>query len=165
MLIGIRVLRYVAIFSILQINDCNGQIIRPANAAYFSQFTCYSKGFADAFSIRGNPASASLLQQSTVGVVTNNRWMIDNLQQYALSAVVPTSIGTIGMQMDFLPYGDFTEMKPALAYAKPLGKVLLGLQFHYHVIRINGYESNSTLVPELGMVWKVKENVYTGVSM
>ena len=165
MLIGIRVLRYLAIFFILQISDCSGQIIRPANAVYFSQFTCYSKVFADAFSIRGNPASASLLQQSTVGVVTNNRWMIDNLHQYALSAVVPTSIGNIGMQMDFLHYGDFTEMKLALAYAKSLGKILLGIQFHYHVMHITGYKSNSTLVPELGMIWKVKENVYTGISI
>jgi hypothetical protein len=132
---------------------------------YFSQFNCYSKVFAGPFSIRGNAASAAMLENSTVGAAAINRWLINDLNQYAMCAVVHTSVGNIGLQLDFLRYGEFAEAKPAVGYAKMLGQIFLGLQFHYHVIRINGYEKNSALTPELGMIWKIRDNVYTGVSI
>ena len=157
--------RCLIISFILYVSVSWGQIIRPNNAVFFSQFNCYSKVFAGPFSIHGNAASAAMLENSTVGAAAINRWLINNLNQYSLSAVVHTSIGNIGLQLDLLRYGEFVEAKPAVGYAKMLGQILLGVQFHYHVIRINGYENNSALVPELGMIWKIRENVYTGVSI
>ena len=157
--------RGLIILFILYLDSACGQIIRPNNAVYFSQFNCYSKVFAGPFSIRGNPASAVLMENSTIGLASLNRWLVNNLNQYALSAVVRTPIGNIGLQLDLLRYGEFAEAKPAVGYAKILGQVFLGMQLHYHVIHINGYENNSAFVPELGMIWKVRENVYTGVSI
>jgi len=157
--------RGLIIFFILYLSIANGQIIRPNNAVYFSQFNCYSKVFAGPFSIRGNAASAVMVENSTIGVASLNRWLINNLNQYALSAIVRTPIGNIGLQLDILRYGEYTEAQPAVGYAKVFGQIFLGIQLHYHVIRINGYENNSALVPELGMIWKIKENVYAGVNI
>ena len=139
------------------------QIVAAGPIDFFSQLNCYSKKFAGPFSIEGNPASISLIDKTAVAVACKNRFLINSLNQYALAFVIPTNQGVMAFQMRTFHYDEFAERKVAAAFSKRLGQISLALQFHYHVLQIAGYGSASSLIPEIGAIWKIKDNLFGGV--
>ena len=157
--------RHVILIIILHSANCGAQIIYPGPLNFFSQLNCYSRQFANPFSMEGNAASICLVPKAMVGVACKNRYLVANLNQYAIGAVIPTSKGNFGLHIQSFHYGDFAEWKPSLAFSKKLGQIFLGVQFHYHMVRIAAYGSNSALIPEIGTVWRIRENLCTGVTI
>jgi len=115
------------------------------------------------FSLEGNPASISLLSKTAVAVGCKNRFLINSLNQYALAAVIPNNLGVVAFQIRAFNYDEFAETKPAVGFSKKLGQISLAMQIHYHTVRIANYGSASSLIPEIGAIWKMKENLFAGV--
>jgi hypothetical protein len=115
--------------------------------------------------MEGNAASICLVPRAIVGVDCKNRFLVANLNQYAIGAVIPTSHGSIGLHIQSFHFGDVAEWKPSVVFSKKLGQIFLGVQFHYHEVRIATYGTNSALIPEIGTIWQIRENLYTGFTI
>ena len=140
-------------------------MINAATPASFSRVNCYSQHFADVFSIAGNPAAAALLDTPAVGVGMERIFMLSELDQYILAGNYPTKRGSFGFQLNYFGYTGYRNIEPAIAYARKLGLVDLGIKFSYRVVSIPGYGNLASLIPGLGALWHLSEKAHTGFSI
>ena len=138
-------------------------MIAGSSSPYFSGINCYSKNFVDLFSTTGNAAAATQIQHAAAGAYMERRYMLSALDQYSIAGVLPTKIGSFGIQLNYFGYTMYRELEPSVSYAKKLGAVDLGIKFNYRMITIPVYGSNSSIIPEVGTIWHISEKLHTGI--
>ena len=142
----------------------HGQMISPSTPVFSSRLNIYSKNFADAFSIAGNPAAVVLLSEFTLGVGMERKFMVGELNQFTIVGVKPTKLGGFGFHLNYFGYAGYRDLEPAIIYGKKLGAVDLGVGFHYRMINVPGYGNYTKLVPAIGTIWHLSEKVHAGIS-
>jgi hypothetical protein len=140
-------------------------MISTASPGYFSRLNSYSRNFVDVFSATGNPATGVLLSTPAVGIGVERRFMLAELSQYTMVGILPTRLGSFGLHMNYFGSGGYSEIEPAIIYARQLGQVDLGIKFKYHLLSIAGYGNKASLITELGTLWHLTEKVHTGLSI
>ena len=139
------------------------QTVRYPIAAQYTGAGAYSKNFIDVFSFTSNQAALAGLQQAGGGIYTEKRFLLKELSVYNLAIAVPTKLGGIGFAAKYFGYTDYNETSFGIGYGKNLGKVDIGVQFNYNMMRIAGYGNDGVINFELGTIWHVTDKFHTGI--
>jgi hypothetical protein len=122
----------------------------------------YSTHFTDAFSFESNPASLGSTEGLSCGVLAERKWMLNELNNYALS--FSGNLGRGGLGILFQQSGDidFNEQSFELAYGKNLGRMDMGIRFNYLQDKASGYQRIGFGHAGVAMRFRVSEKLITG---
>lgn len=124
----------------------------------------YSQQQVDVFNFGSNQAALAQIDQTSIGVYGERRFMLNENSLYSLAAAVPTSLGNVGVNLKYDGFKNFNESQIGLAYARSLGpKLDLGVQFNYYSYQIPGYTKASTVNFEIGAIAHFTEKLSGGV--
>lgn len=113
--------------------------------------------FADVFSTTTNQAGMAFVQNYTVGVYGDRKFVNAAINNFNAAAVIPVSnkVGSFGLSANFYGYKYYNETKIGLAYARKFGeKFSMGLQFDYLRMMIFENGSKNFFTVELGFQYK-----------
>ena len=139
------------------------QTLRTPVAAIYTQLNTYSNNFNDAFSFTGNQAALANAKSFSAGVYGEKRFMLRELGLYKLAFALPTPSGNFGMKADYSGSIAYNELQLGLAYGRKLGKVDVGAQFNYYMMKASGYGSASSVNFEGGAILHVTDQFQTGI--
>jgi hypothetical protein len=143
-----------------------GQVtVQPVAARYLS-LGAYSNQFNDVFGAKANAASLSTLKQGGIGVYGERRFNLEQLNMYSLSAALPTSSGTFGLQGNYFGFSQSNQTQLSLAYGRKIVETVeIGAAFHYHTISQAGiYGSSSAITGSLGMLLHLSPKITAGLN-
>ena len=132
-------------------------------AAQYTGSGAYSKNFIDVFSFTSNQGALAGLQQVSAGIYAERKFLLKELSVYNLAVALPTTVGGIGFTAKYFGSTDYNESLLGIAYAKNLGKIDIGAQFNYNMIRIAGYGNDAVINFELGTIWHITDKFHTGI--
>ncbi|MGN6533129.1 MAG: hypothetical protein ACTHK0_15410 [Ginsengibacter sp.] len=156
---------YLLYFFLFSINLCNAQSVRKPVSACYIGLGAYSKN-PDVFSITSNDAALAQIENSSVGLYGENRFLLAETNMYSAIVAVPTKEGNFAFQADYLGYKNYNESQLGIAYARNVGKKLdLGIKFNYYSFHIPGFESPSTVNFEIGVICRFTEKLSGGIHM
>lgn len=151
-------LLFIFIFN-LQAQNLRYQLALP-----YLSLGAYSTKQQDAFSFINNQAALAKIKLPGVGVYGERRFMLEENSVYGLAVAIPTSMGNLGLSMNYRGFSAFNEQKAGLAYARSLGeKIDVGIQFNYYSYRVAGYGNASAINGEIGLLMHVTEKLTTGI--
>lgn len=106
----------------------------------------------DVNSTFGNQAGLAALENTSLTVFGENRFLLSDVSQFSLAAGLPTNSGTFGLAVQYFGFEDYNEQKLGLAYARKLAdKFLVGVQLDYLNVRIPEYGNQGNLTFEVGV--------------
>ena len=132
---------------------------------YFSTINGFSKNFVDVFAVTANSAAAAQLTRASVGIYAERKFMLTELNQYAVASCIPTRFGAIGLHLNFFNHQNFRETEPSVSYSKKLGAVDFGIAFNFRMISIPAYGSSSSIIAAVGSTWHISEKLHTGLQI
>ena len=107
------------------------QTVRRPVSAIYTGLGAYSISHADVFSFTSNQASLAQLKNTSAGVFSERRFMLEEMSLYQAAVGVLTSSGNFGLKAGYYGFSDYNETQLGLAYARSLGnKMDLGVQFN-----------------------------------
>lgn len=139
------------------------QSLRYPQAAPFTGLGAYSYHFIDVFSGMANQAALARLPRAGGGVYAERRFMQEKLTNYQAVIGIPAGRGGWSVCARYMGSGEFNESQLGIGYGIQLGKVDIGVQTNYAMIRASGYGSDGTVIVELGSIWHVTNQVHLGV--
>lgn len=141
-----------------------GQQLRRPIAARYIGIGAYSRNFTDVFSFTANQASLARLKSGAMGIYSERRFLLEELNLYSAAVAIPSRQGGFGLQADYFGFSAFNEYRLGLAYGRSLGdKVDLGLQVNYQGLRIPVYGNAATVNAEIGLLLRVTDKITAGV--
>lgn len=140
------------------------QSLRYPLSMPYTSLGAYSRQQADVFSFTNNQASIAGIKTAAVGVYGERRFLLNETSLYALAVAVPTSLGNIGLQLNYSGFTNFNEHKIGLAYGRSLGSAIdVGIQFNYYGYRIPAYGNASTMNFEAGAIIHFSDKLSGGL--
>lgn len=104
------------------------------------------------YALFSNPAGLADLDQVSVTVFGEQRFLLSELTILNAGFAMPTKSGNFGLQIQQFGFDKFTEQKIGLAYARALSsKISLGAKLDFLNTRIPEYGSQATFTFELGL--------------
>lgn len=151
---------------ILLASVADSQTVRQPLASIYPAIGAYSKNYADPFSMIINPAALANLKQSSAGVYSERRFLLNALNQFTAVIGLPTASGNFGLQADYFGYSKYNETQIGIGYGRSLGKkVDVGVKFNYYNLQVPAYTSSSTFHFEAGVVMHLSEKLHAGFSV
>lgn len=99
----------------------------------------------------GNQAGLAYLESFEVSLFGQQRFLINDLGDYAIAAAYPTNSGVFGVSFQYYGIEAYNEQKVGLAYARKLiDKLSIGAQIDFLSTRIPEYGNNGLLTFEIG---------------
>lgn len=141
----------------------SAQSLRYPQAARYPGLGAYSYHFTDVFSAVANQASLARLPRMSGGVYAERRFMQEKLNNYQVMIGVPAGHGGWGIAAHYFGSADYNESMAGIAYARQLGRIDLGGQFNYAMMRAAGYGGDGTAVVEVGTIWHITDQLHTGI--
>lgn len=124
-----------------------------------------SVALQDFWSIHNNPAGFAGLNNISIGVSYENRFMMKELSYLNAEFATPIN-NTSGLSLTFSRFGftDFNENKIGIGYARSFGPHLkIGLQIDYLLFKFsNDYKNRQTATFELGIQSDITEKLCVG---
>ena len=122
----------------------------------------YSIHFTDAFSFTSNPACLGTIQCLQFGLLSERKWMLEELDDHEMAASVNMGKGGLGIALKYSGDLAYSEEGLQLGYGKNLGKLEMGIDFGYLHARAAGYESFGFAALGIGIRYHVSEKLITG---
>jgi len=122
-----------------------------------------SVGFANDWSAVNNQAGLAFLDQTTVGVYAENRFLLSELSLFSAQAAVPTRSGTFGLGLSY--FGDelYNETFLRLGYGRMLIEDLsFGVELDYVGIGAGQFGSLGAFTFGLGILYNINEDFSIG---
>jgi hypothetical protein len=136
---------------------------RPVAASY-TGLGAYSISHADVFSFISNQASLAQIKNAAVGIYSERRFLLSELNYYGAAFTLPTQSGNFGINAGYFGFSNYNESQIGLAYARKLGNKLdVGVQFDYNSIRIAGYGNATAVNFQIGAIMHLSEKLHAGV--
>jgi hypothetical protein len=140
------------------------QTSRRPLAASYTGLGAYSITHADVFSFVSNQASLAQLKNTAVGIYSEKRFLLSELNYYGVAFTLPTQSGNFGLNAGYFGFSDYNESQIGLAYARKLGsKIDIGVQFDYNSIRIAGYGNATAVNFQIGAIIHLSEKLHAGI--
>lgn len=127
--------------------------------------TSLSPSFSTSFSVSSHPAGLAQLKEFELGLHAERKFMLAELDHYSICVNVPTKFGGFGFEIHDFGYEEFKQQSAALAFAKSLGKIDLGIKFGYEKNKMNGYKGEKTIRSEFSSTWHLSEKLHTGLNV
>jgi hypothetical protein len=123
----------------------------------------YSTKFQDVFSFSENQATLSSVSSAAVGIYSEKRFMLKDLNLFMVAAVLPHSSGGIGLLLSYAGNNFYNETTVAFSFGKKLSELLsLGIQFNYYHNRVTGEKASRAVNVDAGVVFHFTETFQTG---
>jgi hypothetical protein len=149
-------------FSLLFFLNGPAQIYHGLISPGYNASGGYSIQFADAFSFTANPSSLGNANHLLIGVLAENKWMLEGLNNYTFAASFPLSASGVGIVLQQSGDEDFKEQGLELAYGKNLGKLDIGIDFNYLRDLAASYGPVQFLFSGIGFRYRVNEKFISG---
>ena len=142
----------------------NGRTI--ASGARGAAMSNTSVTFQDVFALTKNQAGIAFLQQASVGILAEQRFLSNDIRHIGFVAALPSDFGSFGLLVQHFGFDTYNEQKVGLAYSRKLfEKVALGAQFDYLNTRISEYGSQGVLTFEAGLQAEILEGFWLGAAV
>src|SRR5688572_30806512 len=124
----------------------------------------YGTGHVDVFSFLLNTASLARLKSSSVGIFSERRYLVEEMNSVTAVAAMVIPQGKFAVKMLHSGFNLFRQTQAGLAYARKLTRdVDAGIQFSYHGFQVAEYGSASGLSVGVGVVFHATEKLNTGI--
>jgi hypothetical protein len=155
----------VLLFFCFSCSSSNAQQFKNNVASPYIGLSAYSKGFTDVFGANSNQASLGELKNKSIGLITERRFGLQELNNFAGSIALPTKSGTFGVQANRFGFSNFNETQLGLAYGRVLSeKVSIGGKVNYYSQQIAGYGNTNTVNIEAGLLLHLTPKLNAGIS-
>lgn len=141
----------------------HGQSIRYSPGTLYTGLGAYSHQFTQSFSFPANQAVLGDLTRTSAGLYAEQKYGLKELSMYMGTVAIPVNRGGIGVAMQYAGSGNFNESQVGIAYGRNLGKVSIGVQFNYNMMRIAGYGNDAAVGFEVGGQWRINSTFITGI--
>ena len=122
--------------------------------------------FQDVFALTKNQAGIAFLQQPTVGILAEQRFLNNDIRHVGLIAALPSTVGSFGFLLQHFGFDTYNEQKIGIAYSRKLSdKFALGAQFDYLNTRIAEYGSRGILTFEVGIQAEIIDDLWLGATV
>lgn len=122
--------------------------------------------FQDVFALTKNQAGIAFIDQASVGILGEQRFLNSDIRHIGLVAAMPSSLGAFGLLVQSFGFDTYNEQKIGLAYGRKLAEnFAVGIQFDYLNTRIPEYGNQGILTFEGGIQAEVLENFWLGASI
>jgi hypothetical protein len=118
--------------------------------------------FMDAFSFRSNPACLGGIKDLVTGMLFERKWMLPELDNVQLAVSSPLEKGGLGISIQHSGDADYSELAAELGYGKNLGKVDIGVCFHYLQDQAAGYQAVGYGSSSVGIRFHVSDKFISG---
>lgn len=120
----------------------------------------------DPFSSFNNQAGLAGVENISIGVCTERKFMLASLQQHGFVLAIPTSSGTFGLTMNYFGYSTFKENKVGIGFGKKINdKFFAGVQLDYLFTSITEYGTKSNFTFEAGIIAKITKELILGIHL
>jgi hypothetical protein len=121
----------------------------------------------DMWSYHHNPAALTGVENFSVGLAYENRFLLRELQSQALTVVLPLKTGVISVGAQMYGYELYRSQKAGMGYSLKLSeKFSAGIQMNYQGIRLtDNYGSKHTVTAEAGVMGEITEDWKIGMSV
>ncbi len=122
---------------------------------------------ADNWGYFNNPGALGHVEDLSVGIAYENRFLLTDLQSQALAAAIPTNYGVFSIGGFNYGSTEFRNFRTGLGYAMKLSnRFSAGIQLNYQGIRLpEAYGNASTVTGEAGLLVGITEEWDFGVSV
>jgi len=117
----------------------------------------------DAFATFANQAALTQLKAWQLGIYAENRFLISDLNLYAIAAALPIKSGTFGIGINYFGNEFYNEKQVKLAYGRELFKGLsLGIELDWINLSIDNYGSTSAFTFGAGILYQLSDKAQIG---
>jgi len=108
----------------------------------------------DLWSVSNNQAGLAFLENPSVGIYHETKFLLKELSFNSVGAVIPVKPGTFGFNYNYFGYSKYHESKAGLSFGRKLGKKFsAGLQLDYFSTFITNSENHFPKITfELGIL-------------
>lgn len=125
-----------------------------------------SNTFQDVFALASNQAGIAFLENTSVGLLAEQRFLSADIRQFGAVAAMPSKFGSFGLLVQTFGFDVYNEQKIGLSYSRKLSKKFaIGVQFDYLNTRISEYGSFNGVSFEGGLQAEVLKNLWLGASI
>jgi hypothetical protein len=152
---------YVLLFSAGVIAQVNPQMGARSHALGNT-----SLGLTDVWSVYNNPGAFAQLEKTTIGISSENRFLVKELSNHSLAVGIHTKKnGNFGFHMQHYGFNLYREMNSGIAYGMKLtDNFSAGINVNYHGIFLaENYGSKNTLSAGIGLLYKPLKNLTIGM--
>ncbi|MGB1120485.1 MAG: hypothetical protein ACPG3Z_00710 [Saprospiraceae bacterium] len=122
--------------------------------------------FQDVFALTKNQAGIAFIDQTSVGILGEQRFLNSDIRHTGLVAAMPLRTGTFGVLLQSFGFDAYNEQKIGLAYGRELAEnFAIGIQFDYLNTRIPEYGNQGTITFEGGIQAEILENLWIGAAV
>ena len=122
----------------------------------------------DAWSTYNNPGALGYLENTEVGVAYENRFLVKEMANQALTAGICTKkAGNFGLHFQQYGFNLFREMQGGFSYGMALfDQFSAGVSFNFHRISLgDNYGSTNTVSAAIGVMYYLNESLSFGMRM
>jgi hypothetical protein len=144
---------------------CLNTAAQPAHLPSENGYTtagANSNHFMDAFSFSSNPACLGGAKDLLTGMLFERKWMLQELNNVQLAISTPLGKDGLGISFQHSGDGDYSEQAAQLGYGKNLGKVDIGICFHYFLDQAAGYRAVEFGSSAVGIRFHVSDKLISG---
>jgi|DewCreStandDraft_4_1066084.scaffolds.fasta_scaffold157462_1 hypothetical protein len=119
---------------------------------------------SDFWSVTNNQAGLAYIENLSIGLYTENKFLLKELNRSAIAIVNPLNSGVIGLSLSYFGYNMYNEKKLGIAYSRKFSEMIaFGLQLDYFHTKLgDNYGSKSAVTFELGFIAKINKNLSIG---
>jgi len=155
------VMVYICLLRVLSVS---GQV--PAVGAESVSMAGVSAVLENTWSVVNNPAGLGRLEQPSIAMGTEEKFLMKELGQYSLAAVIPVKAGGLGLSAIFSGYSLSLDQELRLGYGRTFGRNLLAGTSLVYAFRKAGNEGSPmhTLCFSVGTIVLLNDKVVLGFS-
>ena len=142
-----------------------GQISHVQSENSYISAGVYSHHFRNTFSFVSNPASLGELQNFQAGIMTEQKWMLKELENTEMTSCFPMGNGGLGFSLQHSGDAGYNEQALELAYGIKTGRLQIGTGFTWLHDQAAGYRPVSFGSACVGICYHVSEKLTTGWSL
>lgn len=161
----IRIPYFLILAFLFVSNLCNGGGEYRIIGAKAASLGYTSVSVYDLWSGFNNQAGLALLQETSVGIYHENRYLVKELGLSAATFNLPTHAGTVALSVTYFGFNEWNESKVGFAYARAFGdRLAVGAQLDYCLIHQDEHYSNLDFITfEVGMLIRLSDKVMLGL--
>jgi long-subunit fatty acid transport protein len=149
------IISYQMLLAQILLNNADAGSLGKANAGITS---------ASVFSVFLNQAAMTQHTKAALGIAVRNNYLLQELNQSSLAAILPTKFGVIGASLSLSGFELYKEYTAGFAYALNISeKFALGSKIEYlHLMQQEYYGYTSVLYGELSLIGQISEKLTVG---
>ena len=143
---------------------CLSQTARQSLTPSYIKTGAYSHNHGDVFSFSANQAALVKISSFSVGIFSERKFMLNELNLFSAAFALPTNSGNFGLQLHHFGNSAYSEMQTGVAYGRKLGDFVdVGVQFNYYTLRITGYGNASAVNFDAGAIFHFTNQLHGGL--